>query len=277
MRSGIKCLCDSQGNCQCCMVPKFMLDDVDSNFPPRTKENMQKALMDALFKGIYPGWQNDLLQGSRKSFSQHEATLQPRPLINAAGKIVSRASKASSRLGRHLLSVFFDQLKEVDLHQLVIFQRFEDVYIIIVVHKLKNYCLCTVNTQIDTVHDVLFLFLDALQAGNDIMHTVDLGIWVHLLTCIAVQINDTCLEGNILLQAQVLPIWRELNNRAQSLNPDDCMFKMNDFKANYLHHLWKVKTHPDKSLKTMEAWEHHIMMLVCISLIFLHCCTCQHD
>ncbi len=94
------------------------------------------------------------------------------------------------------------------------------------------------------------------------MHTVDLGIWVHMMECIAVTIHATSVAGQVFTNAK--DIWDEIVQRSQELDPDDCMLSVNSFRAGYLHHLWKAKQEKDRKYKKkLEAWEHHVLMLVC--------------
>lgn len=46
------------------------------------------------------------------------------------------------------------------------------------------------------------------------------------------------------------------------MNPDDCMLKLNDYKIRYMHILLEAKKNSNKKSKTVEAWEHHFLMLV---------------
>ena len=97
-----------------CKVPKSELDNLESSFEPRTKENMLDALNDAV-NGIYPGWEKD------RGVDQHGKQRPPLPLFKKNGELYSkeRKEKAATRIGRHLLVTFFDDLNEVDLHTTV--------------------------------------------------------------------------------------------------------------------------------------------------------------
>jgi hypothetical protein len=51
------------------------------------------------------------------------------------------------------------------------------------------------------------------QSGVDIMHTVDLGLWIHLLSSIAVQYHNVAKMHNILSTSHVEGIWDRLSTR----------------------------------------------------------------
>eukprot|EP00961_Rhodomonas_salina_P149177 2007879-Rhodomonas_salina.1 len=77
----------------------------------------------------------------------------------------------------------------------------------------------------------LFPFGASWMSGVDIMHTVDLGVWVHLLTCISVKYDQVARKYNVLKAAEVSAIWDELGQRVRLLDPDLCMFKLNAYDA----------------------------------------------
>ncbi len=129
-----------QGNCHMCQVPKYMMDDLDSVFQARLKENMFKKVKDAL-NGIYPGWEEDRrtqLQKSRKDLNlsgdKAAAPVSPLPLIKKDGTLVkSRKETAGSRIGRHIMVTFFDDLDKVDLHFQVILNV---IFVIVIVYTI---------------------------------------------------------------------------------------------------------------------------------------------
>ena len=100
------------------------------------------------------------------------------------------------------------------------------------------------------------------------MHTVDLGIWVHLLTCIASKYDNVLHKYGILPAADIAKVWDKLAKRAADMDGDDCMLKLNEYKIRYMHILLEAKKNSDKKSKTVEAWEHHLLMLVNV------CCAC---
>jgi 16S rRNA G966 N2-methylase RsmD len=51
------------------------------------------------------------------------------------------------------------------------------------------------------------------QSGCDIMHTVDLGIWVHLITSIAVKLDKTMKKYGILPAHRIAAVWEKLASR----------------------------------------------------------------
>ncbi len=103
-----------QGNCHMCTIPKSLLDDIDTNYPARTKEGELRKVHDALFKGKWEGWEK-----GRKP-SKTDGTIKPEPIVRKDGKIIqTRATRAARQLGRHLLPTFYDDLHNVDLHRSV--------------------------------------------------------------------------------------------------------------------------------------------------------------
>jgi hypothetical protein len=105
------------------------------------------------------------------------------------------------------------------------------------------------------------------QSGCDIMHTVDLGIWVHLITSIAVKLDKTMKKYGILPAHRIAAVWEKLASRGLALNADECLFKLNSYKANYLKILVEEKKQVGsnskaKGKKAPQAWEHHLLMNV---------------
>jgi hypothetical protein len=105
------------------------------------------------------------------------------------------------------------------------------------------------------------------QSGCYIMHTVDLGIWVHLITAIAVKIDRTIRRYGILPAKRVAAVWEKLATRGMQLNADDTMVKLNAYKANYLKILVEEKRKQMSQTratgkKKPQAWEHHLLMHV---------------
>ena len=98
----------------------------------------------------------------------------------------------------------------------------------------------------------------------DFMHTVDLGIWVHLITAIGVKIENILKYKQILSPAQISQVWDKLQRRGMQLNPDDSMIKLNWYKANIVKHLTQERLNPKEKFKKPQAWEHHLLMNVCV-------------
>jgi hypothetical protein len=90
-----------------CTVPKHLLDDLETNFPARTKSGMLKALADALSKGKYPGWERE--RGS----TSHPETSEDRPCrteahqeqggTNCTGQTGSGCISPGAAISGHLL------------------------------------------------------------------------------------------------------------------------------------------------------------------------------
>jgi hypothetical protein len=103
-----------------CTVPKHLLDDIESHFPPRTKSGMLKALATALNTGRYPGWEQQREAATARMKNPPDGPPKPKPLINSKGVIsASRQAHATSGLGRHFITTFYDKLIGVDLHNRV--------------------------------------------------------------------------------------------------------------------------------------------------------------
>ena len=116
-------LCLDQGNCHRCLVPKRLLDELEQNFAARTKENMFEAINNAIFKGVYPGWLADRKKSmleKNPDLDVDSMSIHPRELLKKDGTLVKeRAAIAASRLGRHLVVGFFDDLEGLDPHSMV--------------------------------------------------------------------------------------------------------------------------------------------------------------
>ncbi len=97
------------------------------------------------------------------------------------------------------------------------------------------------------------------------MHIVDLGIWVHLLTCIAWRVDKTLKKYHVLPASRVMGVWDKLHTRARLINQDDAMFKLNWYKINFIKVLLqeRLSSHDAKhTKKKIQAWEHHVLMNV---------------
>jgi hypothetical protein len=114
------------------------------------------------------------------------------------------------------------------------------------------------------------------------MHTVDLGIWVHLLTCIASKYERTLKSHRILSAKQINAVWNRLGSRAKELDADDTMFRLNEYKATFMRKLLldlqSQQNNQKKKGRNPQAWEHHLLMLVqivynlCAALVLFVCC-----
>jgi hypothetical protein len=112
------------------------------------------------------------------------------------------------------------------------------------------------------------------------MHTVDLGVWVHLLTCIACKFDASLKKYHILKADKIAGIWDRLAERVELLDPDECMFRMNKYKGNFLKYSLQerqeVQSKSKQKVKKMkfEAWEHHLLMNVS-DVCFAHDDVCS--
>lgn len=244
-----------------CCVPKTQLDSLEPAFAARTKKGMQKAMEDAWFEGIFPGWE-------REPEQQKRPYPIPKPIAKADGTVVQgRLDTATTRIGRNFLFTFFDDLDGVDLHQHVRFDIcVQDMFYMFVLDMfecadcvLLVCCLCA--------ECVYVLTVCCTQAGLDPMHTVDLGIWVHLLTAIAYKYESTLKSPNILSQVTIDAVWKRLEERAQAIKQEDSMLKVTPYRARYMKFLLDnrrkaSKGKKDKKGRSLESWEHQIVMLV---------------
>jgi hypothetical protein len=101
------------------------------------------------------------------------------------------------------------------------------------------------------------------------MHTIDLGIWVHLLTAVAYKLDKTVRYGGVLSAAKVAGVWKKLEDRAAQMSSDDSMLTLNAYKAKYMkilldqkNQLYAGSANKQKKSKKLQAWEHHVLMLV---------------
>lgn len=106
-----------------------------------------------------------------------------------------------------------------------------------------------------------------VQAGLDPMHTVDLGIWVHLITAIAYKYDEILNCMGLLSPARIANAWKRLSSRCQDISSADSMLSINEYKASYMKILLDQKKAAGSALhketyRKLEAWEHHILMLV---------------
>ena len=105
------------------------------------------------------------------------------------------------------------------------------------------------------------------------MHAVDLGIWAHLMTCVAVRYDKVASSHRLLHPAKVNKIWEKLAKRTDMLDPNVCMMKVNRFKGSYLKFRLQEKKDKSASKKKLEAWEQQLLMLVCF-FCGVQICTC---
>jgi len=102
-----------------CCCPKDQLDDFNTSFDARTKSSMLRKVSEAI-QGRYEGWKQDRAQVFERLGRSVPENLTPRSLIKDDGTFAkSRKNQAASRIGRHLLVTFFDDLDGVDLHSTV--------------------------------------------------------------------------------------------------------------------------------------------------------------
>jgi hypothetical protein len=107
------------------------------------------------------------------------------------------------------------------------------------------------------------------------MHTIDLGIWVHLLTCIASKYERTLKTHCILTAKQINAVWDRLGSRAKELDADNTMFKLNEYKATFMRRLLldlQSQQNQKKKGRNPQAWEHHLLMLVLY--VYNECTNC---
>jgi hypothetical protein len=77
---------------------------------------------------------------------------------------------------------------------------------------------------------------------------------------------------HILPAHRIKGTWDKLAERAAEINVDDAMFRLNDYKAKYLYQLLILKENPNHKFKKVQAWEHHLLMLVsCVHVLGVYC------
>ena len=97
-----------------CTIPKALMDDIEHSYPGRTKEGENDKLKQAMFKGIYDGWEAGVK-------ARKDGTKQPLPIFNfKKGKVVeTRKAHAQTAMGFHFLIKFWQELRGVDFHKFV--------------------------------------------------------------------------------------------------------------------------------------------------------------
>ena len=143
-----------------------------------------------------------------------------------------------------------------------------------IVYNLLHVCCMCVACVLNYITFVLG------QSGLDLMHTVELGLWVHLLNCIAWTYDCTLKKYSILPHAKVTAVWDKLEKRAYIVGrtySDDSMLNLNWYKANYLRFLLYERLDPEKNkAKKVQAWEHHLLMnVICLLVCKLPCVCCR--
>ena len=127
-----------QGNCHMCKIPRWLLDDLDTNYPARERDEELDEVKTALFTGVYDNWEN-------KVKAKKDGTKRPIPILNKDGTTVkTRRNHAGSSIGRHLLVGFWEDFEGVDFHRAVIVW-----FLCVILHEcskcvLPVCCLCNV-------------------------------------------------------------------------------------------------------------------------------------
>ena len=107
-----------------------MMDNSDVFYQIRTKENMLQTVIDALDKGIYPGWKDEAKRNNDNRIPSNrllESDLCPVPLRTVNKKTGNcvigsvRKTLASRKTGRNMIVTFWDTMTGVDLHNLTYF------------------------------------------------------------------------------------------------------------------------------------------------------------
>ena len=104
------------------------------------------------------------------------------------------------------------------------------------------------------------------QTCEDPMHTVDLGLWPHVVTAIARKIEHALSQWGFIRSDKIQNVWKRLSENLQNLEPDVAMFKINAFKGNFISRLLEDESDQNKKSKTFQAWEHHLLMKVQLCL-----------
>jgi hypothetical protein len=107
-----------------------MMDNSDVFYKIRTKEKMLRTVIDALDKGIYPGWKDEAKRNNDNRIPSNrlpESDLCPVPLRTVNKKTgdcvigSGRKALACRKTGRNMIVTFWDTMTGVDLHKLVYF------------------------------------------------------------------------------------------------------------------------------------------------------------
>lgn len=101
------------------------------------------------------------------------------------------------------------------------------------------------------------------QAGMDVLHAVDLGVWVHFLTAVAVRYKNVLSEvPNVLSKTEINNVWSKLNQRVGKLDSNVSLFRLNQYQSSIFRFLVHGKENPKERKKTYRSWEHHLLMMV---------------
>ena len=113
------------------------------------------------------------------------------------------------------------------------------------------------------------------QYAEDVMHTIDLGIWVHMLHSFHFSFDAIIRQDSFYTDKEVNDVWGELSERLQSLDRDDSMFQLNSFKGNFMLRIKDEVYNPNVKHKTFQAWEHQLLMQVQVYYLFVKNCFCM--
>ena len=76
------------------------------------------------------------------------------------------------------------------------------------------------------------------QAGMDVLHAVDLGVWVHFLTAVAVRYKNILSEvPNVLSKTEINNVWSKLNQRVGKLDSNVSLFRLNQYQSSIFRFL----------------------------------------
>jgi hypothetical protein len=112
------------------------------------------------------------------------------------------------------------------------------------------------------IYMVYFKYI-LMQAAMDVLHAVDLGVWVHLLTAVAMRYkNILTAEKNMLTSTQVANVWDKLNRRVEELDSNVSLFRLNTYQSSIFKFLVFGRENPAEKKKNYRSWEHHLLMMV---------------
>lgn len=94
------------------------------------------------------------------------------------------------------------------------------------------------------------------------MHTVDLGIWVHMLHSVHYTYDAAVRPFSASAESDLEEVWGTLSSRLQGLDSTDSMFSLNSFKGNFMIRIRDEVFQSNAKHKTFQAWEHQLLMQV---------------
>lgn len=112
-----------------------------------------------------------------------------------------------------------------------------------------------------------------MQTPDDPLHQVNLGLWVHLLECIIVDIRNT-LQGvkirkgeqevRVISDDALEGVWARLRRRMEDLHKDTTGFDLSDKVVTFATEMASRLNAKKAKTCVIDGREHHQLMLVTI-------------